>query len=91
MLLCVHLTLFGALRRLCSLTVYILGTFIFILFVDINVMYSPEIINFFSWSTELSMKFVLLINLKFLTVAHSFFLNITQHENIFADKYENAN
>ena len=90
MLLCVHLTLFGALRRLSSLTVYILGTFIFILFVDI-IFICRDHKNFFSWSTELSMKFVLLINLKFLTVAHSFFLNIAQHENIFADKYENAN
>ena len=30
-------------------------------------------------------------NLKFLTTANSFLLNIAQHENSFANKYENAN
>ena len=37
------------------------------------------------------MKFVLLINLKLLTTANSFLLNIAEHENFSANKYENAN
>ena len=35
----------------------------------------PEVINLFSCSTQLSMNFVLLINLKLLTIANSFLLN----------------
>ena len=38
----------------------------------------------------MSMKFVLLINLKLLIIANSFFLNIAEHENFFVNKYENA-
>ena len=34
------------------------------------------------------MKSVLLINLKLLTVANSFLLNIAGHENFSANKYE---
>ena len=34
------------------------------------------------------MKFVLLINLKLLTIANSFLLNIAEHENFSVDKYE---
>ena len=37
------------------------------------------------------MKFVLLINLKLLTIANSFMLNIAEHKKISANKYENAN
>ena len=37
------------------------------------------------------MKFVLLINLKLLTIANSFSLNTAEHEHFSADKYENAN
>ena len=37
------------------------------------------------------MKFVLLINLKLLTIANSFLLNLSEHENFSANKYENAN
>ena len=40
------------------------------------------------------MKFVLLINLKLLTINCKFFLaygNIAEHEDFFANKYENAN
>ena len=33
------------------------------------------------------MKFVLLINLKLLTVAESFLVNISEHENFSANKY----
>ena len=50
-----------------------------------------EVIKFFSCSTQLSMKFVLLINLRLLTVANSFLLNIAEHENLSANKYESAN
>ena len=59
----------------------------------------------FSCSTQLSMKFVVLINLKLhvlttansfvhlklLTTANSLVLNIAEHENFSANKYENAN
>ena len=45
----------------------------------------------FSCSTQLSMKFALLINLKLLTVANSFLLNVAEHENFSANIYENAN
>ena len=37
------------------------------------------------------MKFVLQINLKLLTFANSFLLNIAEFENFYAYKYENAN
>ena len=37
------------------------------------------------------MKFDPLINLKLLTIANSFLLNITEHEIFSANKYENAN
>ena len=37
------------------------------------------------------MKFVLVMNLKLLTIANSFLLNIAEHENFSANKYENAN
>ena len=36
------------------------------------------------------MKFVLLINLQLLTIANCFLLNIAEHENFPANKYENA-
>ena len=51
----------------------------------------PEVIKLFSCSTQLSMKFVLLINLKLLAIEKSFLLNIAEHENFSANKYENAN
>ena len=51
----------------------------------------PDVIKLFSCSTQLSMKFVLLINLKLLIVLNSFLLNIAEHENFSANKYENAN
>ena len=35
------------------------------------------------------MKFVLLINLKLLTISNSFLLNISELENFSANKYEN--
>ena len=52
---------------------------------------SPEVIKLFSCSTQLNMKFVLLINLKLLTIAMFFLLNIAEHENFSVNKYENAN
>ena len=37
------------------------------------------------------MKIFMLINLKLQTTANSFSLNIAEHENFSANKYENAN
>ena len=51
----------------------------------------PEVIKLFSCSTQLSVKFVLLKNLKLLTIANAFLLYIAQHEIFSANKYENAN
>ena len=51
----------------------------------------PEVIKLFSCSTQLSMKFILLINLKLLTIANSFLLNLSEHEIFSANKYEIAN
>ena len=51
----------------------------------------PKVIKLFSCSTQLSMKFFMLINLKLLTMPNSFLLNIAEHENVSANKYENAN
>ena len=51
----------------------------------------PEVIKPFSCSTQLSMKFVLLINIKLLTIANSFLQNNAEHENFSVNKYENAN
>ena len=39
----------------------------------------------------MSMKNFMQINLKLLTVPNSFLLNIAEHENFSANKYENAN
>ena len=49
--------------------------------------FGPHIIKLFSHSTQLHMKFVLLIYLKVLTIANSFLLNIAEHENFSANKY----
>ena len=51
----------------------------------------PEVVKLLLCSTQLSMKFVLLINLKLLTIANSVLLNISEHENFSANQYENAN
>ena len=51
----------------------------------------PEVIKLFSCSPQLRLKFVLLINLKLLTIANSVLLNTAEHENFSANKYENAN
>ena len=46
----------------------------------------PRSYKLFLCSTQLSMKFVLLINLKAPTIANSFLLNIADHENISLNK-----
>ena len=51
----------------------------------------PALIKLFSCSTQPSMKFALLINLKILTIANSFLLIVAGHENFSANKYENDN
>ena len=45
----------------------------------------------FSCSVQLSIKFVLLLNLKLLLIVNAFLLNKAEHENFSADKYKNAN
>ena len=55
-----------------------------------TVMIWPKGYKTFSCSTQLSTKFVRLINLKLLTLANSFLLNIAEHD-VPANKYENAN
>ena len=50
----------------------------------------PRDYKTFSCSTQQSMKFVLLTILKLLIFANSFLLNIAEHENFSANKYENA-
>ena len=44
--------------------------------------------SIFSCLTQLSMKFVLLINLRLLTIANAFLLNIGDHEKFSVDKCE---
>ena len=50
----------------------------------------PEDIKRFSCPTQLSVKFVLLINLKLLRIASSFLLNIAEHENSSSNECENV-
>ena len=52
---------------------------------------AQDYIKLFSCSNQLSMNFVLLMNLKLLTVANSFLPNIAKHESFSANKYGNAN
>ena len=51
----------------------------------------PKVIKRFSCSTQVSMKKILLINLKLLINANSYLLDIAEHEHFSANKYENAN
>ena len=54
---------------------------------DIIISYDssdPEVIKILSYSAQQSMKFVLLINLKLLTILNSFLLNIAEHDNFSA-------
>ena len=57
---------------------------------DVATQTWPRGYETFSCSTQLSMKFVMLINLKLLTIADSFLLNIDENENSSANKYEKA-
>ena len=61
----------------------------------LNLVYTvwsdPEVTKLFSWSTQLSMKFVLLINLKSQSIANSFLQITGEHENFSASRYENDN
>ena len=54
---------------------------------------NDEVINFsfFLCSAQLSMKFVLLINLKLLTIANSILLKIAEQGHFSANNYENVN
>ena len=47
-----------------------------------------EVIKLFSCSTQLSMKFFMLINLILLKIANSYLLSMAEHENFFANKYD---
>ena len=58
---------------------------------DVYSLFISRGYKLFSCSTQLNMKFVLLINLKLLIIANSFVLYIAEHENFSAYKYENAN
>ena len=51
----------------------------------------PEVIKLISCSTQLGMKYVLLINLRLLTIANSLLLNKAEHEKFSANEHENAN
>ena len=51
----------------------------------------PDVLKLFSCSTQLSMKFFVLINLKLLTIAISFLLNLAEHGMFSVNKYDNAN
>ena len=50
----------------------------------------PEAIKRLHCSIQLSMKFILLINLKILTIANMVLLNIAECEIFSANKYENV-
>ena len=64
-------------------------TFVLIISLSIFLLYGPE--RLFSYSTQLSMKFILLINPKLLTIVNSFLLSIGEHETFSANTYDNAN
>ena len=49
--------------------------------------HGPEVIKHFSFSTELSMKFILLINIKIHIILTFFLLNRAEHEINLANKY----
>ena len=58
----------------------------------LTVLYSgPEAIKLFPCSTQLSIKIVLAINLKLLTIAIFFLLNIAEYDIFSANQYENDN
>ena len=49
-----------------------------------NFELGPSLLKYFQ--AQLSMKFVLLMNLKLLTIVNSFLLNMAEHENFSAKK-----
>ena len=51
----------------------------------------PKVIKTFFMLNSAVLKFFMLINLKLLIIANSFLLNIAEHDNFSAYKYENAN
>ena len=61
-----------------------------ICFNTLNKQPGAEFIKLFPRSTQLSMKFILLMNPKLLTIADSFLLKIVEHENFSASKYKIA-
>ena len=76
-----------------SIQTYAVGThykhlsiiFIFYFSWDHRAHSGPEVKKLFSCSTQLSMKFDPIINLKLLTIANSFLQNIAEHENFSAN------
>ena len=64
---------------------------IFLLFYSGYATSSYKVIKINLCQTQLKMKFALLINLKLLKIANSFFLNIAEHETFSGNRYENAN
>ena len=53
--------------------------------------YGTEVIKLFSCSTQLNMKFCPANKSLIAEITNSFFLNIAEHENVYAYKHENAN
>ena len=51
----------------------------YMLWYSLKLPLGPAVIKLFSCSTQLSMKFALLINLKLLAIANSFLLNLAEH------------
>ena len=56
-----------------------------------HVRSGSEVIKPFSCSAQLSMKFILIINLKLVIIANSLLLNTVEQENFSAHTYENTN
>ena len=67
------------------------STSLLIILTSIIIIIDSEVIKLLSCLIQLSMKIFLLINLKLLTTANSFFLKIAEYENFSANKHENAN
>ena len=68
--------------------IYLIDTAIKQLSFTVRPQSGPKDIKLFSCSIALSMKFVLIINLRLLTIANSFLLNIPEHEIFSVTKYE---
>ena len=59
----------------------------FLIFMQISKSSGPEVIKLFSFSIQLSMEFVLLINIKIPIILTFFLLNTAEYEIYLADKY----